>query len=53
MGTNPSLSKGISTAQNLLMSKDVLAIIQAVKKLGVKVVLIIKLVKFLSWHQWI
>jgi len=33
-----SLSKGISTAQNLLMSKDVLAAIQAVKKLGVKVV---------------
>ena len=33
-----SLSKGISTAQNLLMSKDVLAAIQTVKKLGVKVV---------------
>ena len=33
-----SLSNGISTAQNLLMSEDVLAAIQAVKKLGVKVV---------------
>ena len=34
-----SLSNGVSTAQNLLMSQDVLATIQAVKKLGVKVVL--------------
>jgi len=33
-----SLSNGVSKAHNLLMSEDVLAAIQAVKKLGVKVV---------------
>ena len=32
-----SLSNGVSKAQNLLMSEDVLAAIQAIKKLGVKV----------------
>ena len=33
-----SLSNGVSKAQNLLMSEDVLATIQTIKKLGVKVV---------------
>ena len=33
-----SLASGVSTAKNLLLSEDVLASIQAVKKLGVKVV---------------
>ena len=32
-----SLANGVSTAKNLLMSDDVLASIQAIKKLGVKV----------------
>ena len=34
-----SLSNGVSKARNLLMSEDVLAAINAIKKLGVKVVL--------------
>ena len=34
-----SLSNGVSKANNLLMSEDVLAAIKAIKKLGVKVVL--------------
>ena len=33
-----SLANGISKAENLLMSDDVLASIQAIKKLGVKVI---------------
>ena len=33
-----SFANGVSTAKNLLLSEDVLASIQAVKKLGVKVV---------------
>ena len=33
-----SLANGVSTAKNLLLSEDVLASIEAVKKLGVKVV---------------
>ena len=33
-----SISNGISTAQNLLMSEDVLAAIRAIKTLGVKVI---------------
>ena len=37
MGLISSLANGISTAKNLLLSEDV-ASIQAVKKLGVKVV---------------
>ena len=32
-----SLSKGVSKAQNLLMSEDVIAALKAIKKLGVKV----------------
>tara|TARA_Y100001970_G_scaffold28554_1_gene35034 strand:+ start:946 stop:2265 length:1320 start_codon:yes stop_codon:yes gene_type:complete len=32
-----SLAKGVSTAKNLLMSEDVLAAIEAIKKLGIKV----------------
>ena len=32
-----SIANGVSTAKNLLMSEDVLAAIQAIKKLGVKV----------------
>ncbi len=32
-----SLAKGISTAKNLLMSEDVIAAINAVKKLGIKI----------------
>ena len=34
-----SLANGVSKAKNLLMSEDVLASIEAIKKLGVKVVL--------------
>ena len=34
-----SLADGISKAKNLLLSKDVLAAIQAIKKLGAKVIL--------------
>ena len=34
-----SLAKGISKAKNLLMSEDVLAAIEAVKKLGIKVII--------------
>ena len=33
-----SLANGVSKAKNLLMSKDVLASIKAIKKLGVKVI---------------
>ena len=32
-----SLVKGVSTAKNLLMSEDVMAAINAIKKLGIKV----------------
>ena len=32
-----SLANGMSTAKNLLMSEDVLAAINAIKKLGIKV----------------
>ena len=32
-----SLAKGLSTGKNLLMSEDVIAAIDAVKKLGIKV----------------
>ena len=32
-----SLGNGISSAQNLLMSEDVIAAINAIKKLGIKV----------------
>ena len=34
-----SLANGVSKAKNLLMSEDVLASIQAIKKLGVKVII--------------
>ncbi len=34
-----SLASGISTARNLLISEDVLAAIQAIKKLGIKIIL--------------
>ena len=34
-----SLAKGTSKAKNLLMSEDVLAAIEAVKKLGIKVII--------------
>ena len=32
-----SLSSGISRAQNLLMSEDIMATLKAIKKLGIKV----------------
>ena len=41
-----SLAKGTSKAKNLLMSEDVLAAIEAVKKLGIKVIIKKKNVKF-------
>ena len=34
-----SIASGVSTAKNLLTSEDVMAAIQAVRKLGIKVVL--------------
>ena len=34
-----SLANGVSKAKNLLISEDVLAAIEAVKKLGIKVIL--------------
>ena len=34
-----SIANGVSKAKNLLISEDVLASIQAIKKLGVKVIL--------------
>ena len=34
-----SLSKGICKAKNLLISEDIIATIQAIKKLGIKVIL--------------
>ena len=43
-----SLAKGTSKAKNLLMSEDVIAAIQAVRKLGVKVLVKKKNVKFLE-----
>ena len=33
-----SLSNGVSKAQNLLFSEDVMAAIQAVRKLGIKII---------------
>ena len=33
-----SLASGVSTARNLLISEDVLAAIQAIKKLGIKII---------------
>ena len=43
-----SLAKGTSTAKNLLMSEDVLASIEAIKKLGIKVNIKKKNVKLLE-----
>ena len=43
-----SLANGISKAKNLLMSEDVLAAIEAVKKLGIKVTVKKKNVKFME-----
>jgi len=40
-----SLSSGVSKAQNLLFSEDVLAAIQAIKKLGIKVIINDKICK--------
>ncbi len=40
-----SLSKGVSKSQNLLFSEDVLAAIQAVRKLGIKVIIKNKICK--------
>ena len=40
-----SLSNGVSKAQNLLFSEDVLATIQAIRKLGIKVIINNKLCK--------
>ena len=40
-----SLSKGVSKAQNLLFSEDVLAAIQAIRKLGIKVIINNKICK--------
>ena len=40
-----SLSKGVSKAQNLLFSEDVLAAIEAVRKLGIKVIVNNKMCK--------
>ena len=40
-----SLSNGVSEAQNLLLSEDVLAAIQAVRKLGIKVTINNKICK--------
>ena len=34
-----SLAEGTSTAKNLLMSEDVLAAIEAIKKLGIKIII--------------
>ena len=38
MGAISSIADGISKAENLLMSEDVLASIEAIRKLGVRVV---------------
>ena len=43
-----SLARGTSKAKNLLMSEDVLAAIEAVKKLGIKVIIKKKSVKFME-----
>ena len=40
-----SLSNGVSKAQNLLFSEDVVAAIQAVRKLGIKVIMNNKICK--------
>ena len=40
-----SLSKGVSKAQNLLFSEDVLATIEAVRKFGIKVIVNNKMCK--------
>ena len=39
MGTFASLANGRSVAKNLLMSDDVLAAIEAVRKLGIRVII--------------
>ena len=43
-----SIAEGVSTAENLLMSEDVVAAIKAIKKLGIKVILKKKFVKFME-----
>ena len=43
-----SLANGTSKAKNLLMSEDVLAAIKAIKKLGIKIVIKKKNVRFLE-----
>ena len=40
-----SISNGVSKAQNLLFSEDVLAAIEAVRKLGIKVIINNKMCK--------
>ena len=42
-----SLADGLSKSKNLLMSEDVLAAINCIKKLGIKVILKKKCAKFL------
>ena len=46
-----SLANGISTAKNILVSEDVIAAIDAVKKLGIKVILKKIIVKFME-KEW-
>ena len=43
-----SLANGISKAENLLLSEDVIAAINAIKKLGIKVKVKKKIVKFME-----
>ena len=52
MFTFASLASGLSTAKNLLMSEDVLASLNAVKKLGIKVIKK-KNVEFWKRYQWL
>ena len=42
-----SIASGISKARNLLMSEDVMAALNAVKKLGIKVIIKKTFVKFM------
>ena len=49
-----SLAEGTSKAKNLLLSEDVLAAINAIKKLGIKVILnkkICKMFCLISFHK--
>ena len=48
-----SLANGVSTAKNLLISEDVIAALNAIKKLGIKSKIKNNICKIYGKNQWI